>query len=130
MIFKHINNFKFCLILLILLSSCSNLSNKKFNQKEWILEDNYFSKNNNRQRMLFDLTSNYKLIGLKYDDLTKLLGSPNFTKNKVLTYTVISYHGLDIDPVYTKGLEFKLSEDSIVSSFEVIEWRKGEEDYY
>ena len=72
--------FSFYMLFLILLFSCSYLKNKKFNQKEWIMEENYFSKNNNRERMLFDLTKNYKLVGLKYEELASLLGSPDFTK--------------------------------------------------
>lgn len=74
--------------------------------------------------MLHDLTHNHKLAGLKYRELTDLLGQPNFNDSNTVGYTVEVRYGSDIDPVYTKNLNFQLTKDSVVSSFKIEEWKK------
>jgi len=75
--------------------------------------------------MLKDLTTNYKLIGMKYSDLIDLLGSPDFidTSNSIITYEITLHYDM-IDPDYGKDLDFKLNKDSTIKSFKIREWKK------
>jgi hypothetical protein len=79
-----------------------------------------------REKMLKDLTTNHKLVGLKYSEIINLLGAPNFHDGASASfgYDIIIDYGSDIDPVYTKTLDFTFSEDSVITSFKVNEWKK------
>ena len=72
--------------------------------------------------MLSDLITNHKLIGLKYSQIVELLGEPDFKDS--LCYSIIVDYGTNIDPVYTKNLNFTFSMDSIITSFNVQDWKK------
>ena len=74
--------------------------------------------------MLKDLTTEHKLVGLKYSQLIELLGEPNFNDSSSLAYKIIEDYGHDIDPVYTKNLDFTFLKDSTITSFKVYEWKK------
>ena len=77
-----------------------------------------------RKKMLKDLTTNYKLVGVKYSEIISLLGAPNFRDSISFSYDIIIDYGSDIDPIYTKRLDFNFSKDSIIISCEVSEWKK------
>jgi hypothetical protein len=77
-----------------------------------------------RPKMLTDLTTNYKLKGLKYSELIELLGIPDSKDSSSLSYKIIVDYGHDIDPVYTKDLDFTFSKDSIITAVKVNEWKK------
>ena len=77
-----------------------------------------------RNKMLKDLTSNYKLVGLKHSEIVNLLGDPNFSDSSSFAYEVIEDYGSDIDPVYTKNLDFEFGKDSIITAFKIAEWKK------
>ena len=68
-----------------------------------------------RQKMLTDLTTNYKLTGLKYSQLIDLLGIPDSKDSSSLSYKIIVDYGNDIDPVYAKNLDFTFSKDSVIT---------------
>jgi hypothetical protein len=73
--------------------------------------------------MLHDVVTNHKLKGLKYKELVSYLGSADAVEESKVYYNIIIGYGFDIDPVYTKDLVFTLSPDSVVKSFQVVEWR-------
>jgi hypothetical protein len=77
-----------------------------------------------REKMLRDLFSNYKLVGIKYSDLTKLLGTPDNGDSVSVSYEIELDYGFDIDPIYSKDLYFFISKDSVVTSYEIKEWKK------
>jgi len=78
-----------------------------------------------RDKMLKDLTSNKKLVGLTYNELIQLLGTPDFKDSTTVSYGIIIDYKRDIDPVYIKNLCFYLSGDSVATSFKTEEWEKG-----
>lgn len=74
--------------------------------------------------MLGDLTVNHKLVGLSYSQLVRYLGEPDTSTDSSLVYRIAIDYGSDIDPVYSKDLEFSYSKDSIITSFKILEWKK------
>ena len=106
-------------ILILLLVSCNN---KRFDSIKWSTK--YDMTYPYRNSILKDLTSNHKLVGLKYNQLINLLGRPNFKDDTSFAYIVVEKYGNDIDPVYTKNLDFTFSKDSIITSFRVNDWKK------
>jgi hypothetical protein len=77
-----------------------------------------------RNKMLKDLMTNYKLVGLQYKEVINLLGEPNYSESSSFAYQVIVDYGSDIDPVYTKNLDFDFNKDSIITVFKIAEWKK------
>ena len=117
---------KFSLIILqfvvLILFSCSN-KQLKFNKGKWNEQMDPIFPSSYRPKMLTDLTSNYKLVGYKYSQLVELLGIPDYKDSSSLTYKIVVDYGYDIDPVYTKNLDFIFSKDSIITSFKIYEWK-------
>ncbi|WP_299991861.1 hypothetical protein [uncultured Pontibacter sp.] len=77
-----------------------------------------------RDKMVNNLLKSQKLEGLPYDSLVSLLGHPEpygMLKENETTYILVEDYGRDIDPVYVKLLKIKLSADSTVSAYEVVE---------
>jgi hypothetical protein len=109
-------------IVLIFVTSCNKQI--KFDKDKWRENIDPAFPSPYRNKMLKDLTANYKLVGLKYSELINLLGEPNFNDSTSLGYDVIKDYGHDIDPVYTKNLDFIFSKNSVITSFKIIEWRK------
>ena len=106
----------------VVLPGCSN----KFDKAGWAEQTDvqYYP---NRNKMLNDLLTNYKLKGISYTQLTDLLGNPekNWTGEKgEIFYPIITKYGTDIDPVYTKTLIFRLDTDSVVVDYKINEWKK------
>ena len=103
-------------------TSCSALQEEKFDRNRWLIkEDIEFPY---RNRMLSDLIRNHKLVGLDYRQVVDLLGEPNFGDSGRFAYDIVEDYGFDIDPVYTKSLQFLLDKDSSVISYEIVEWEK------
>jgi len=110
------------LIALIGLFSCKDFKQIKFDKSKWRTRDDMEFPY--RNKMLKDLTTNYKLVGLKHSEIIELLGDPNFSDSSSFAYQVIEDYGSDIDPVYTKNLDFEFSKDSIITAFKIEEWKK------
>lgn len=110
--------------LFFFLFSCNSNNEIKFDKNKWTEQTDPLFPSSYRSKMLTDLTSNYKLAGLKYSQLIELLGIPDYKDNGSLTYKIIVDYGNDIDPVYTKNLGFFFSKDSVITSFKVDEWKK------
>jgi len=106
------------------LTSCN--SNEKFDKAKW-QEQGDLRIYTHRKSMLNDLTKNYKLTGLSYRQLINLIGEPenyNDKEKNIVYYEIETDYGNDIDPVYTKTLQLKLTKDSTVESFTIKEWEK------
>ncbi len=108
----------------LMLSSCNYNKQEKFDKAKWNKHEDAGQPSIFRNKMLNDLTTNYKLIGFRYMALVELLGEPNFKDSNSLGYDIIVEYGNDIDPIYTKTLRFTFSRDSIIKSFKVNEWKK------
>lgn len=111
---------KFLFVFLFLFLSCTQRT--EFNKEKW--NDKVDITYTNRDAMLHDLTTNYKLVGLSYNQLTELLGNPQnygHADSTELYYTVVEDYGWDIDPVYMKYLVFTIDQDSVVTNFEIEE---------
>ena len=121
---KYMPAIIICLIALVsLLNSCNN--EIKFDQAKWREYPDLGFTPPYRKKMLTDLITNYKLKGAKYSEIISLLGAPNFQDSTSFGYDIITRYGSDIDPVYTKAIDFTFSKDSIITSFNVEEWDKN-----
>jgi len=108
----------------IFLTSCN--SNEKFDKTKW-QEQGDLRIYTHRKYMLNDLTKNNKLIGISYRQLINLIGEPekaNDQEKGIVYYDIETDYGNDIDPIYTKTLQLKLTKDSTVDSFTIKEWKK------
>lgn len=105
-----------------LFSSCN--SEIKFDKAKWDEYPDLAFSPPYRNKMLADLTTHHKLTGLHYSELIDLLGKPNFKDSSFIGYTILVDYGSDIDPVYTKKLDFNFSKDSVITSFRIGEWKK------
>lgn len=123
-------NINFVLLILqffifVFLSSCDGSKKQiKFDKNKWNEQADPLFPSSFRSQMLTDLTTSYKLKGLKYSELIELLGVPDAKDSSSLSYKIMVDYERDIDPVYTKNLDFSFSKDSVVTSFKVNEWKK------
>jgi len=110
------------IIVLFFMISCNK--EVKFEKGKWSEKMDAGFPSPYRSKMLFDLTKNHKLVGLTYLQLIKNLGFPDNKDSSTAVYNIIVDYGSDIDPVYTKNLEFAYSKDSLITSFRIVEWKK------
>lgn len=113
----------FILLILVCLATLPACNRMKFNKEKWSEASDIGSPSICRKQMLHDVVTNHKLKGLKYKDLVNYLGSADGVENSKVYYKIIIDYGSNIDPVYTKDLVFSLSHDSVVKSFQVVEWK-------
>lgn len=113
----------FIISFLLSISSCKN-DKLRFDKTKWDLREDPAFVSPYREKMIDDLVLNYKLTNIKYSELRQLLGAPEIIESSSVVYTISEYYGTDIDPVYSKSIEFKLSADSIITSYEIKEWKK------
>lgn len=108
------------LISLLITISTSCTKKEKFDKDKW--DDKVDITYENREAMVHDLITNYKLVGLTFYELVELLGSPenvaNVDSNKVY-YTIVEEYGWNIDPIRVEYLVFEMNEDSIITAFEI-----------
>ena len=114
----------FFALLISFFSSCNN--EIKFDKVKWDEKPDLVFTPPYRKKMLKDLTTNHKLVGLKYLEIIRLLGAPNFQDSATASfgYDIIINYDSDVDPIYTKTLNFTISKDSVIISFKVNEWKK------
>ena len=110
--------------MLNLLTACKG--DMKFSKTGWSKEEDlgYYPF---RDKMLKDLTINYKIKGLSYRQIINLLGKPEdnmYNDSCSIYYNIIEDYGHDIDPVYVKTLEIKFDRDSLVKDFNIKVWKK------
>lgn len=112
----------FCFILVLF--ACKNT---KFEKAGWEYQGD-LGMYPNREKMLKDLIENHKLKGLTYRELIAKIGpDQNFRSgyDTCIFYSIVTYYGRDIDPLFTKNLVFKFNKDSIVIDYEIKEWKRG-----
>src|SRR4051812_17804874 len=103
----------------ICFASCN--SNEKFDKAKW-QEQGDLRIYTHRKSMLNDLTKNHKLTGLSYRQLINLIGEPenhNDKEKDIVYYEIETDYGNDVDPVYIKTLQLKLTKDSTIESFTI-----------
>ena len=108
-----------CLILFVAVTGCGGV---KFEKDRWRDTDGLTYKM--RERILEDLTTNYKLVGMNYKDVIRLLGKPDDTYPLKTSYDVVNNEAVynpKNKPLYRKNLEFYFSKDSVVIRFNVYE---------
>ena len=94
----------------------------KFNKSDWSKSSDGFYLN--RDKMITDLTSNHKLIGLSKIQLLELLGEPeNYSdaEPNSIYYNIVTDYGVNIDPVYIKNLRIKFNKLDQVESYKIEE---------
>lgn len=112
----------FSLFLIAGLFSCETQT--KFDKVKWSTKEDPAFPPQSRKSMLKDLQTNYNLIGMEKSKLINLLGQPDFANDSTLSYKIIQEYGADIDPVYTKTLEIKLTDDKTSKEVNIQEWKK------
>ncbi len=109
------------LTIYFLLLSCKD--NIPFDKVGWTIQGD-LGLYPNRDKMLDDLTKNQNLKGLTYRQLIDKIGEPEknvVADSNTIYYCIVTDYGHDIDPVYTKILEFKFDKDSIITDFKINE---------
>jgi len=97
--------------------------NQVFNKSAWIDGDEGFGYPQ-RKYMLNDLIEHHKIKGLTYKQLVNNMGYARIDSGSYEAYyNVILDYGWDIDPVYSKDLVIQLNRDSVVTGFEIKEWK-------
>jgi len=94
--------------------SCQNdipFNSEKWNEKgiDWQLSDT-------REKMISDLISSDTLLGMNSDQIIKLLGEPEFEKEKSLEYLIREKYSWNIDPDYIKYLIIEMNEKDITKN--------------
>lgn len=118
---RHIRSLIVCFTVITMMISCTE---KKFEKRGWAAKTDPNFPPAERGEMLNDLLANHKLVGLKYADVIVLLGVPDDVDSSLVSYQVEIDYGSDIDPIYTKDLYLYTTKDSIISSYEIKEWKK------
>jgi len=115
--------FKIVTLLMVMLTAFSACKrNVKFDKEKWKAGDGISY--SMRDNVLKDLTTNYKLVGMNYKDVIRLLGKPNDTATLKTSYEIINTaheYNPKRKPAYKKNLEFYFSKDSIVTRTAVYE---------
>lgn len=97
--------------------------NQTFNKAAWADGDQGWGYPN-RKYMLNDLLKNHQIKGLTYKQLIDSIGEPHLDSGSYEAYyNIILDYGWDIDPVYSKNLILQLNRDSVVTGFEIKEWK-------
>ncbi|MEO8949965.1 MAG: hypothetical protein ABI308_16240 [Mucilaginibacter sp.] len=108
-------------VVFTVLTACSN-HQVKFDKEKWNAGDGISY--SMRDNVLTDLVTNYKLKGMTYKDVIRLLGKPDDTAALKTSYEIINTaheYNPKLKPTYKKSLEFYFSKDSVVTSFKVYE---------
>jgi len=95
----------------------------KFDKKAWSTKEDFFPCAC-RQYMIEDLKRNYKLTGINEKELIKILGEPDQIDTSIISYELIVEYGNNIDPIYTKTLNFKVDTNKNILNFEIAEWKR------
>jgi outer membrane protein assembly factor BamE (lipoprotein component of BamABCDE complex) len=103
------------------LSSCGNRG--KFDRQKWSYGDGL--EYPLREEVLEDLMANHRIKGLTYDQVIDSLGAPQRRDSLKFTYQILdnSFQFGQNKPIYKKNLVVYFSKDSIVTKFEVSEYK-------
>ena len=114
--------YRSLIILAIAIAFTACKRNIKFDKEKWNEGDGLTYPM--RDNVLKDLTTNYKLTGMTYKDVIRLLGKPDDTARLKTSYEIINAahdYNPKLKPTYKKYLEFYFSKDSIVTRTNVYE---------
>ena len=120
---KRTINLRLLVFIIVAAFVCSCNSDRKFDKTSWQQRDD-LGMYSERKEMMKDLMNNYQLKGLTYKQLIDLLGEPESYSDgepNIVTYNIVTDYGRDIDPVYIKNMEVKISSDSIVTDVNINE---------
>lgn len=97
--------------------SCQNdigFDSEKWNEKgvDWQLTEN-------REKMVSDLIKSDTLMGMETDEIIRLLGEPEFKKEKTLEFLIREKHSGNIDPDYIKYLVVEMDESGKANKYYV-----------
>lgn len=114
--------------ILPLLGSCRG-PHYKFTQSKWNERDVYY---HFRRDIIDDVMENILHKGMNFKEVIDTLGNSGDICNDTvyglrIIYEVEVNHGWDIDPEDGKDLIISFDKDSLVSRYEVIEWKAGDE---
>ena len=113
-------NFVILFVVLLLgLNSCTK--EIPFEKEKWLIKEDF--EYPYREKMITDLLDKHNLKGFSYQQIVDLLGEPDKTMPSTVTYPIRQDYGTDIDPIYSKYLEFRLDQDSVVIDFKLKEHR-------
>jgi hypothetical protein len=107
------------ILFVITLLSISCNQERKFDRELWDVQDDIHSYPY-RDAMLDDLFQKHTLVGIRFKELVKIIGTPN----NDLNYHIYDDYGSDIDPIESKNLSFSLNSDSIVIRMTLSLWDK------
>ena len=110
--------------IIAMLFSCNSSKDEKFSKLRWNEQTDSAFPPPARPKIVGDLISNHKLVGLRYKELVALLGLPDQSNSNSIIYQISVDYGNDIDPIYTKDLVFTFSKDSLITKYKFDEWRK------
>jgi hypothetical protein len=107
-------------IILLLIAVVFTGCKGKFNKIDWEAKgDPGFP---DKDYMVDDLLTNYKLKGLSYKQVLQLLGQPSGKDSTGIFYeTLLEYSG--IDPGHGKNLVIEFNKDSLVTKAYIDEWK-------
>jgi hypothetical protein len=117
--------FSLILTISILFGSCRD-KNIPFNKIGWNESGDGIPCPPLREKMLNDLLHNHKLKGLTYRALVDKLGEPTIFEmgdTNTVSYELVVEYGFDIDPKYIKTLDFYYNKDSIITNWEIKEYK-------
>jgi hypothetical protein len=112
----------FLLSIILTIQACQKkveyVTKLKFDKSLW-LKNQQKDCYRDREKMLYDLLENYKIKGLKYPEIVKLLGNAEIestSHSKSIKYIVSTKSDSTIEPKYSKELIIFLNRDSIAES--------------
>ncbi|AOW18411.1 hypothetical protein LPB03_13525 [Polaribacter vadi] len=109
---------------ILFLSTNCGIKETEFNKQKWNDQTDGFYEN--RKNMVKDLLKNHLTKGMKYSQLTELIGEPeNYAnlKDNTVAYRIMENYGWNIDPIETKILKIELTKDSLVKKYKIEHWK-------
>jgi hypothetical protein len=94
-----------------------------FDQDKWSVKGD-LNTYPNRAHMVEGIVENFKLEGEKLEEITNVLGKPDFEQPQTVIYSIDTKYGTDIDPIASTQLEITFGVDSIITSKKINSWKK------